>query len=240
MEYKWNRKDFIFILKEIVLKIQFTKEEQERIREQYHFEERDKKQFFQMVELFESLVRAKAWYRVGRAGEIESISYSNYVLVLVTLSEYVDRLIALESEAGNLSDAYMLDCIGLEFLNAAYQQVADSIYRETGFWQGSYQFLGDQLPLDWLPFLLDQFSGVPVQLNSYGIMVPSKSVLYLAELVKQREKSNCCICLECQNQICVYRKENKIEHTEVALLKEKEKTQLNYGYQRIFGKLYKK
>lgn len=233
-----SRKDFIFILKQIALNITVTKEEQERIQERYHFEEKDKKQFFQMVELFERFVRAKAWYQVKQMGEIEGISYPKYVLVLVTLSEYIDRLIALESEAGNLLDAYMLDCIALEFLNIAYQQVADLIYHETGFWQGTYQFLGDQLPFELLPSILEQFSNVPVQLNSCGMMLPSKSVIYLAELVEQRQKSNCNICTTCQNQICMYREKNKKEIAWLEKKKEK-KLQLNYGYQRIFGKIIK-
>lgn len=201
-------------MKQITLKVEFTLEDQERIRERYHFEKKDKDHLYQMVGLLGSLVRAKAWYKVCQAGEIEGIPYRNYVVVLVTLSEYIDRLIALESEAGNLLDAYMLDCIALEFLDIAYQQVADKIYKETQLWQGGYQFPGEQIPLELLPLILEKFSDVPVTLHSSGMMSPVKSVVYLAKLVSERQDSNCCICLSCKNQTCIYRSRKEISNRE--------------------------
>ena len=162
-----------------------------------------------MVDLLESLIRAKTWYRVCQAGEIEGVFYSHYVIVVVTLSEYSDRLIALENEAGNLLDAYMLDCIALEFLHAAYRQTASQIYQETQLWQGRSLFFGEQLPLEYLSSILETFPNISVRLNPSGMIVPIKSVVYLAELVKEKRESISDICFGCQNQECMYRKELK-------------------------------
>lgn len=197
------------MLKQIGLQISFTKEERRKIQKKYHFEERDSQRFDWMVELLGSVVRAKAWYRICREKEIEELPCSCYAAVIVTLSEYSDRLIALESEAGNLLDAYMLDCIALEFLQKAYRQTAQQIYQETQLWQGERYFFGEQLPLEYLPSILETFPNIPVQLNSSGMIIPIKSVIYFAELVEEPEEGMDDICFACKNQECIYRKEQK-------------------------------
>jgi len=226
-------------MRQIILNVELTETEINRIREQYHFEKKDESRLFQIYEMFLSFVRTRAWYQICESGEINGIIYKKYAVVLVTLSEYVDRLIELESEAGNISGAYMLDCIASELLAVAYQQIADKIYEETHLWQASYEFPGDSLPMELLPIILDRFSDTPVHLNQAGMMIPAKSVVYLTKLVQERQNSICNICENCRNLTCLNRKKEPKKEMILAFSDKKQYTnqaiQLNYGYQRIFG-----
>lgn len=226
-------------MKQITLKVELTEAEVNRMRERYHFEKKDESRLYRMYEMLLSFIRAEAWYKVCGSGEIDGIAYEKYAVVLVTLSEFTDRLIELEGEAGNISDAYMLDCIALELLAVAYQQVADKIYEETHLWQAGYEFPGDSLPLELIPVILDKLSGVPVHLNQAGMMIPAKSVVYLTKLVEERQKSSCHICENCRNLTCPNRQEKSKKELASAALDDirhaNQATQLSYGYQRIFG-----
>lgn len=152
---------------------------------------------------------------------------------VVTLGPGIDRLQEQCGENGDVSDAYMLECLGSVLLQKAYDIVDKLIHRSTGLFVQRYIFPGDgELPLSENGRILryireaDDARGagrssdsviagkntgekraadVPaVSCNGSYVLMPQKSVVFLSVLGEDRKDRH--LCDACPSVTCPNRK----------------------------------
>lgn len=212
-------------MKEVSLQIGLSKEEIRSLIGRYHFEDTDLLGMEYLYKAMEPLVRPKVFYEINPV--LPFFEYDKCVISIVTLGKYVDLLEDIYSSAGNVSEAYRIDCLSLELLNKAYAAIHKIVNDETGQWMEGYDFIGDKYPLEKITEILDYSGQKEVTCNAFFALQPKKSVIFAANLTDKREKSNCNVCSRCKNKGCSNRKEDNRAHSE---------NHLSYGYQSIFGK----
>ena len=222
-------------MKTISFKIDLNQKEIEFILSRYHFCDTD---FFQLNSLYELLkqdMEAKILYEIN--APLEFVTYENHGIILVTLGHRVDDLSSQYSNQGLLLEAYMIDCLGLELLQKAYEKTDQLFHEETKKWIKQYDFLGDRFSLSYMKELFDVLGHNEVTYNEYYMMSPKKSVIFIAELTDKKEEKSCGICSNCKNLTCENRKKKDVteDSEEKKRKKDNQKQTYNYGYQRIFG-----
>lgn len=127
---------------------------------------------------------------------------------ILTLGEGVDRLQDRYRERENMTAAYMAEVISNEILMKSYEAYDRMLAETTDYRVKEFHFPGSEeaYPLSDIGKILDML-GAPVQCLKSFCMVPRKSVVFYAELT--REKGNACrsVCQTCEKRSCLYRRE---------------------------------
>ena len=110
---------------------------------------------------------------------------------VLTLGEGVDRLQDRYRERENMTAAYMAEVISNEILMKSYEAYDRMLAETTDYRVKEFHFPGSEeaYPLSDIGKILDML-GAPVQCLKSFCMVPRKSVVFYAELT--REKGNAC------------------------------------------------
>ena len=158
----------------------------------YHFKEQDKSEIEKLYIKASPRVHAQFHYCLlnnkGEALEKENTKAAKQALVVVTLGQAFDVLqdSFLSGTEENIHKAYILDCIGLELLARAYGEVDKKLHELTGMYAGHYIFAGeDKLPMSEVPRLMGLLGQKLVTYNEAYVLVPKKSVLFTAPLLKE-------------------------------------------------------
>ena len=122
---------------------------------------------------------------------------------VLTLGEGVDRLQDRYRERENMTAAYMAEVISNEILMKSYEAYDRMLAETTDYRVKEFHFPGSEeaYPLSDIGKILDMLDA-PVQCLTSFCMVPRKSVVFYAELT--REKGNACrsVCQTCEKRSC--------------------------------------
>lgn len=120
---------------------------------------------------------------------------------VLTLGEGVDRLQDRYRERENMTAAYMAEVISNEILMKSYEAYDRMLAETTDYRVKEFHFPGSEeaYPLSDIGKILDMLYA-PVQCLKSFCMVPRKSVVFYAELT--REKGNACrsVCQTCEKE----------------------------------------
>lgn len=223
----------------------------------YHFDESDRDELMRVYEQMQICMSPYAVYKINqRVTGIKEIDDSQSAIVAMTLGAGIDKLSDRYEREGELSAAYMLDCISNELLMKMYVEFNSSYAKFHRRYVTKYHFLGNDIGLDKVRNLLEVLNGKAsetteklidddnITANEYGVLFPAKSVIFYAILSENPDSVCEGICVGCGNPNC----ENRMKYTQtehiakkvMELIESKEKTDksnvaYNYGYQRIFG-----
>ena len=127
----------------------------------------------------------------------------------VTLGERIDALQELYTQAGALTEAYMLECLGCALLDKACDQLENMIYQETGLYMQEYDFPGSEIPIQKMQEILQNLSEAiedfPISCNEQFVMQPKKSVTFRGGLGLTRRTRS--LCASCTNKDCESRQD---------------------------------
>ncbi len=197
----------------------------------YHFNETDEST---MVELYDEIVRncePYAIYRINhRTTGIRYIDESQTAVCAITLGQAMDELLDSMKEGKKLDEAYMADCLAGEMLLHMYDIFNQEYSKFHRRYVNRYVFVGDTIPLTSMQTILDDIydneeeANREIVANEYGVLLPSKSVVFYALLTDNPKQICAGICASCGREDC-----NQNEY--------KSTVTLNYGIQRILGNL---
>ena len=184
----------------------------------YHFEEKDIPEISRLYRQVKPRVHAEFHYVITKDTDIRhaetmsapdeknsSGSERNSALVLVTLGQAFDEYQESYLDKGDIHKGYILDCIGLELLWAAYDEIDKKVHELTGKFLGNYTFAGDDdLPITELPRLMNVLGQKMVTYNEAYVLIPKKSVVYKAPLLNE-EIRKYARCAACSNMKCAMR-----------------------------------
>ena len=184
----------------------------------YHFEEKDNNEIDKLYRKVAPRIHAQFHYvllddRGSALGKDISFDRKNVskALVVVTLGqafdEFQDSFLVNPSSRSDIHKAYILDCLGLEYLWAAYDEIDKKIYEFTGLFAGDYTYVGDEkLPLSELPRLMGLLGQKVVTYNGAFALIPKKSVVFEIHLLDKKVKKHG-RCSACQARDCSLRRE---------------------------------
>jgi hypothetical protein len=184
----------------------------------YHFEEKDKKDVLRIYRQVEPRVHAEFHYVLETDEEVSSGRESvgvggterQQAVVVVTLGQAFDEYQESLLARGDIHKAYILDCIGLEILWAAYDEIDKKLLERTGLYAGNYVFAGDdELPITELPRLMNLLGQKVVTYNEAYAMIPKKSVVFTVPLLPEAVEKYA-RCASCSNVNCSMR---DVRHT---------------------------
>lgn len=251
------------------MKIRISLEQQDvegfidSITRKYHYECSDAKSLLDVYEKLRLCMSPYAIYRINQSYTGVGIIDDNQVaIVAMTLGAGVDRLKERFIRGQMLDMAYMLDCITAELLLCMYKEFNKSYARFHRRYVQRYVFIGNEIPSEQIPDILNQLKGIQknenaeeafditdrdttekamsdddITSNEYGALMPSKSVLFYAVLSENPATVCEGICDACANVGC----ENRVENKQVNINENEEGKRVSdaakysYGYQRIFG-----
>ena len=203
-----------------------------RIIEKYHFESSHMDMLTQIYYSILECATPHAIYRINQWVTGDMLIDSNQAAVAaITLGEEVDELQEAYTASGKLLEAYMVDCIADEmllYLYGEFNKIYERFHRRYVY---RYVFVGDSIPLSDMRDILIKIGGkdldtMDINANEFGVLTPSKSVVFYA-LISDNPSNRCGgICESCNNPECDYKAGSE---------KVKNKITLNYGYQRILG-----
>lgn len=227
----------------MLLDVTLGQKDMDNLLGRYHFQPSDSQKLQAMYEAVKPLLEVKAYYLWG-VPELH-VDLETYTAVFLTLGAGIDALQNVYLAGNHMSEAYMLECIGLELLSAAYEAYAAKMQLLSGKWAVKLHFIGDKYPFEYMDIIHRAMGEIDITYNDQYVMSPQKSVAFFLEmrqaeagaspqdrtgLTEKRQqaahthKALCHvrlahICGDCKNVDCEYRhKEN-----------------YTYGYQRIFG-----
>lgn len=223
-----------------IFQIRLQEEQYRRMVKRYHFREADSDLLVCMGDTLQQIAEPVMYYElcsiVDSAGRLTGIRMADVeesskpvgckegmqLAVLVSLGNKVDALQNEYVRRERLTEGYMIECIGMELLQTAYEKVAEIIRQKYGLWMSGIEFLGDRYPLEWTKDLFHVLQPEGITYNQAYMMTPKKTVAFLTALRQERKESYCHVCESCSNLQCPNR--------------QKLTSHMNYGYQRIFGK----
>lgn len=132
----------------------------------------------------------------------KNIPYENYCICVVTLGESVDRIQDEYSNNEEYSEAFMVECIGMELLKRAYELLGHVIAETYRWWLKKYEFYGDSFPIEDMKEIVEQIPDGEVSCNQIYLLQPKKSVVFIAEMVREKTQIHCNICDGCGNTSC--------------------------------------
>lgn len=188
----------------------------------YHFDEKDKKEILRINRLIAPRVHAQFHYvmessekcadtNVARYDEGSGDVPENFATVVVTLGKAFDEYQESLQKKNDIHGAYIIDCLGLELLRRAYDEIDEKLYEFTGLFAGDYIFAGeDRLPLSKVPELMTRLGQKLVIYNDAYVLIPKKSVVMEIPLYKVHKKKHG-LCAFCSNEGCENRRESVIE-----------------------------
>jgi hypothetical protein len=175
-----------------------------RMLQKYHFQDSDQPLLQDNYALLLPHIHAKGYFALDVP--VASITYDSYALGLVTLGNGIDELQQEYTKQQNLTESYMLDCLGLELLSKSYQEVVKEVQRMTDKWVTSIDFLGDTYPLSLLPKFFEILHPEDISYNRDFMLTPLKSVSFLLPLSDTKTEHDVCnLCTHCGNEQCILR-----------------------------------
>lgn len=175
----------------------------------------------------------------------DQVKKGTQLAVIVSLGAKVDALQNEYIRKERLTEGYMIECIGMELLKIAYEQAAEKIWERFGLWIGAFEFLGERYPLELTEDVFRLLVPEEISYNQAYMLTPKKTVVFMTTLKQERKDGYCHICDACSNLQCPNRQnaeetkepEKRTGHSiGFAKAKQNQSVNLNYGYQRIFGK----
>ncbi|MBE5944675.1 MAG: hypothetical protein E7258_07120 [Lachnospiraceae bacterium] len=211
--------------------------------DKYHFTEDDR---VMMEEVYQEILRSVTPYAIYKINRwITGLSYiddEQAALVVMTLGKGPDILQDTYTSEGKLQEAYMVDCISNEILLNMYREFNQLYARFHRRYVTRYVFIGEDISLTCAGDLLDKLYEQDVEekdvtANEYGVLIPSKSVIFYA-LLSENPTTLCQgICMGCSNKGCPNKIDDKAKKQGFYQIgKSDSKVTLNYGYIKIFGK----
>jgi len=191
-------------VKSRLLSVSLTTEEICQLAERYHFDERELPHIKVLYEAARSISDIQVHYRLWP----ELKKGKRAAVCVVTLGAGVDAMQEIYTEASELSDVYILECISAGLLEKAYKEIEQLLFEETGLYVSKYEFPGSDMPVEEVREILAEFSmeaeEMTVSCNEACMMEPKKSVVYIVGL--EEEKRQTCICENCTNVNCAHRR----------------------------------
>lgn len=207
----------------------------------YHFRREDRTMLWSLYQALVPLLDIRACFL--SKPHLRDVDLRKYAAVFLTLGSGIDALQDVYLQGNHMSEAYMLECIGMELLTRAYGALAGKIQISEGGAAVRMHFIGEQYPYSVMDEMREQMGETGISFNAQYSMSPQKSVAFLLEFadtvlareltgetIPRHTHNSFChgqlahICSGCNNVDCEYRqKENN-----------------TYGYQRIFGGQEKK
>lgn len=165
----------------------------------YHFDEKDKIDVLRLYKQVKPRVHAEFHYVLTDDNGVSK------ALVVVTLGQAFDEYQESFLNRGDIHKAYILDCLGLEMLWAAYDEIDRKLYELTGLYAGDYIYAGDDaLPITKLPALMGLLGQKQITYNDAYVLIPKKSVVFEAPLFSTRIEKYA-RCASCSNVNCSMR-----------------------------------
>lgn len=256
------------------MKIRMSVEQQNKeefinaLIKKYHFKETDMSELISVYENMQMSIGAYASYRINtKVTGVPEIDNNQAAMVAMTLGSGIDRLAESYIRKEQLERSYMLDCIANELLLKMYKEFNTAYVRFHRRYVMKYVFIGKEIPLGEIPTILAEIKGrkeitneqgaevIPhdsneINANEYGVLSPSKSVVFYA-ILSENPNTECeGICEGCSNTECENRyvsngedsviNKHRQNHDKEGVLDEEnrvnaDKVNMNYGFQRIFG-----
>lgn len=224
-----------------------TDEMIDTVMSHYHFKEEDKEALAEVLRQLRLVIAPYAEYKINQhTTGVDMIDRGTSAVVAMSLGAGVDELMSRLLKDERLQEAYMLDCLSSELLLEMYREFNTSYARFHRRYVDRYVFVGGSIPLTEMAGILEYLhagagakDGVRddfgdsnnndlITANEYGVLTPSKSVVFYAIL--SENPSTVCggICYSCDRDEC----ENRVDERPRV---KSSNAELNYGYQRIFG-----
>ena len=109
----------------------------------------------------------------------------------------------------------MIDCLGLELMSLAYNEIDKKISEITGLYTGGYIFAGsDEMSLSEIPEAFDKLRQGLVTYNEAYVLMPKKSVLFKTFLHKEKQVKHS-RCRRCNAKKCSLRLEEYEENSKM-------------------------
>ncbi len=209
-------------MEKILLEVELKEKNIDHVLKRCHFQPSDNKKMMALYEALRPLITAKAYYLWDVPGL--SVNLQQYAAAFLTLGTGLDALQDLYLSSNHMLEAYMIDCLGLELLSAAYEEYARQMQCISGKSAVKLHFIGDEYPFSFMDQMQQAMGETDITYNEQYVMSPQKSVAFLLEMKEQEEETSLQnfrhICSECKNVNCEYRQRDNY----------------TYGYQRIFGR----
>ena len=177
----------------------------------YHFDEKDKKDILRLYRQVQPRVHAEFHYVLTDADETmadgakEIPAVAKKATVVVTLGQAFDEFQESFLKNGDIHKAYILDCIGLEVLWAAYDEIDKKLFELTGLYAGDYRYAGDcDLPITEIPRLMGLLGQKQITYNEAFVLIPKKSIVFEVPLLREK-KEKYARCAACSNSKCSMR-----------------------------------
>ena len=166
----------------------------------YHFNDNEKAEIIRVYRKLAPRVHAIFHHIIE-----EDTQGKKFALVVASLGRAIDEFQNNLLEKGNIQEAYIIDCLGLDLLSIAYEKIDEKLYESTGLYAGGYQFVGsDAMPLETLPSIMRKLGQKKIRYNDAFVLVPKKSVVFRAPLFEQQQEKHS-KCSTCSAKNCVYR-----------------------------------
>lgn len=225
----------------VTLAVSLKKEDFNNMITRYHFQQTDKPMLQGLYQALSPLLDIHACYL--STAQLSHVDLEQYAAVFLTLGDGIDALQNLYLQSNHVSEAYMLECIGMELLTKAYEAFAGKLQKSLERRAVRMHFIGDTYPYSIMDEMREKMGEINISFNAQYSMTPQKSVAYLLELaeidgkaykqeyamarseqIKHTHNTLCHVhlahmCADCKNVDCEYR----------------QKENYTYGYQTIFG-----
>ena len=191
-----------------------TEEELQPIMERFHFPETERGEFLLLQGQIKEVLQCRG-ILLTLPEEIrqEAVPYGKMVLhrqdtVLgaITLGEGYDRLQKDYTEKQQLSQSYRMEMLGMEYLQKGYVLFNEAVHAEGLGYPGEYHYLEEAQQILQACTYLKSKQFMAIDYNRYGVLTPSKSVIFKASL-KQGTGQNCTnTCANCTAIHCSFRR----------------------------------
>ncbi len=203
------------------------------VTEKYHFQEKDLALMGVVCSEVLKLAKPQAVYRINQWNTgIKDIDTGQTALVAMTLGAGVDEILEGYERGGNLEEAYMVECMASELLLYMYERFNRDYARFHRRYVKKYVFIGEDIPVSDMSVILGHLYEKgdleqDIYANEYGVLIPSKSVVFYALLTDNPNQICQGICVGCNRTDC--------ENSQFKGNESRKQAVPNYGMQRIFG-----
>lgn len=170
----------------------------------YHFLERDRLCIKKILDQCKDYVGGAFFYKSFLDEEgLEDIPYERFVVGAVSLGSGMDELEELFLHEQEYFCCYVLECLAQELLTMAYEQMNLYFGNKMGQWIQKFDFLGDIFPLQMTSLIFDMVETKGLEYNSSFVLKPKNTVVFVGELLKQKNVDACNICANCTRVLCL-------------------------------------
>lgn len=179
-----------------VCQVTMNEWETEKFMHQYHFERKDWELMGHVKQQTEKVMQVSCFYELLEQGVFCQEGKS--IVAAMTLGAGVDALEDGLMQEGKMLEAYMVECFAQFYLEKAYG-IFRTLFREReGIGLGKFHFLGDAYPLELTPELFRYLPQDEVTYNEAYVLIPQKSVSFMAPLTEKEHtgsEKDCANCL---------------------------------------------